>query len=235
MSLLIPINPPRTNCMFTLLSCELKMPRTLSICGIALLALWISSGSVAAQQNWSRFRGANGDGISDQQNMPTTWSPGDYTWNIRLPGIGHASPIVWKNRLFITSAVEEGALRYLFCLNATTGEQIWSRQAGYDKSHKHSKNSWASSTPTTDGERVYVAFADDEHYMLVAYDFDGRLVWRRRLGGFESQHGLGVSPIVFEDLIIIPNLQKGPSSVIAVDKRTGRTKWSSVHSFYSTS
>lgn len=221
--------------MFTQSSGELKMPRMLCICGATLLALWISSGSVAAQQNWTRFRGANGDGISDQKNIPTTWSPGDYNWNIRLPGVGHASPIVWGNKLFITSAVEEGSLRYLFCLNATTGEQIWSRQTGFDKSRKHLKNSWASSTPTTDGERVYVAFADDEHFTLVAYDFDGRLVWRRRLGGFESQHGLGASPIVFEDLIIIPNLQKGPSSIIAVDKRTGRTKWSWVHSFFRTS
>lgn len=194
-----------------------------------------SLNSATAQESWSRFRGVNGDGISDQKGIPTSWSPGDYAWKVKLPGIGHASPTVWKDKLFVTSAVDEGALRFLYCLNPATGEEIWSKQVGFNRSHKHAKNSWASSTPATDGELVYLAFSDDEHYTFSAYDFDGNLEWQRRLGAFDSQHGQGVSPILFEDLVIIPNLQKGPSSVIALDKKTGRTAWSSIHSFYRTS
>lgn len=213
-----------------------KRPRTLFLAGFACLAsVWGVRDPAVAQTNWTRFRGVDGEGISAQKGIPTAWSRGDYTWDVELPGVGHSSPIVWQDKVFITSAVQEGALRFLFCLSAETGEEIWSRQAGYNKSHKHLKNSWASSTPATDGQRVYLAFSDDEHYTLAAYDFDGNLVWRRLLGTFESQHGQGVSPIVFEDLVIIPNLQMGPSSVIALDKRTGRTVWSSVHSFYRTS
>ncbi len=204
-------------------------------CAMTVLDLCGSSPSAVAQESWTRFRGTNGNGISDQKGILTTWSPGDYAWNIELPGVGHASPIVWKDKLFVTSAIDEGAMRFLFRLNPATGKEIWSRQVGFNRSHKHSKNSWASSTPATDGKRVYLAFSDDEHYTFSAYDFDGQLIWQRLLGGFESQHGQGVSPILFNNLVIIANLQKGPSSVVALDKNTGRTVWSSVHSFYRTS
>jgi outer membrane protein assembly factor BamB len=220
--------PHRTIRMPSFSPRDLNMPSLLMAC---LLMTGLPY-SASAQENWTRFRGANGDGVSDQKGIPTSWSPGDYAWNVELPGVGHASPVVWKDRLFVTSAVDEGALRLLFCLNVETGEEIWSRQLGFNKSHNHAKNSWASSTPATDGERVYVAFSDDENYTVSAYDFDGNLEWQRRLGPFESQHGLGTSPIVFEDLLIIANLQDGPSSILAVDKRTGLTKWSAVQTGY---
>lgn len=207
---------------------------TCLMAAVAIQATWMSA-DVAAQQNWTRFRGANGVGVSDLKGLPTTWSDGAYKWNIELPGLGHAAPVVWGNKLFITSAINEGAERTLYCLSPQTGKRIWSRTIGLNKSHKHNKSSWASATPAVDGERVYVAFSDEEHYTLAAYDLDGQLVWRRLLGTFESQHGQGVSPIIFEDMVIIPNLQKGPSSIIAVDKRTGRTRWSSIHRFYRTS
>ncbi len=186
-------------------------------------------------QNWSRFRGENGEGISSQTGIPTSWSPGDYAWNVELPGVGHSSPVIWQDRLFVTSAVDEGAVRYLLCIDTETGDQIWSKQVGMNRSHKHVKNSWASSSPATDGERVYVAFADKEQFALAAYDFDGNLMWRRHLGNFESQHGLGVSPIIFEDLVIIPNDQMGPSSIIAVDRATGQTRWSILRDMRKTS
>ena len=100
----------------------------LLVCAMTAVDLCGSSPSAVAQESWTRFRGANGNGISDQKGIPTTWSPGDYAWNIELPGVGHASPIVWKDKLFVTSAIDEGALRFLFCLNAATGKEIWSRQ-----------------------------------------------------------------------------------------------------------
>lgn len=199
-----------------------------------LLALFAAS-DVGNAQNWARFRGDNGVGVSDQKGIPAKWSPGDYAWNIELPGAGHSSPVVWGDRLFVTSAVDKGAVRHLYCLNSKTGRQIWSRSVGFNRSRKHKESSWASATPAVDGERVYVAFADKESYTLAAYDLDGGIVWRRNIGTFESQHGQGVSPILFEKMIIIPNLQKGPSSVIAFDKQTGDTVWSSTHKFYRTS
>lgn len=184
----------------------------------------------ADADNWPRFRGENGRGISDEQGFPATWSPGDYAWSIELPGMGHSSPIVWEDRLFITSAVDDGALRFLICLDASTGEEIWRRVTGLNRSHKHAKSSWASTTPTTDGQRVYVSFADAESYLVAAYDFDGRLAWRRDLGAYESQHGLGASPILLGELLVVPNDQDGPSSIVGLDRTTGRTVWSTLRS-----
>ena len=132
----------------------------------ALLALACCTSGLDAG-NWPRFRGNNGSGLSPDRGIPTSWSPGDYAWNIRLPGVGHAAPIVWDDKLFVTSAIDEGAIRYLFCLDARTGKENWSRMTGLNRSHKHNKNSWASSTPTTDGKRVYVCFADELEPLIV--------------------------------------------------------------------
>ena len=192
--------------------------------------------SQSAAENWPRFRGDNGTGVvSSGGKLPTEWSPGDFSWNIELPGLGHASPVIWGDKLFVTSAIDEGAIRYLFCLNSVTGEQIWSRVIGLARSHKHNKNSWASSTPAVDGEHVYVAFADEETHTLTAYDFSGDIVWRRDIGTFESQHGQGVSPIVYNDLVILPNDQMGPSSVVGFDRKTGHTVWSTIRTHRRTS
>ena len=195
-----------------------------------LLLVTLAASSLAAA-DWTRYRGPNGTGISRLKGLPTTWSPGDYTFNIELPGEGHGAPIVWRRSLFVTSAVDQGAERYLFCLDAETGEQRWARRIGMNRSRKHIRNSWASSTPCTDGERVYAAFADKDRYTVAAYDFDGELRWRRRLGRYQSQHGLGASPIVYGDLLIVPNDQDGPSSILALDRRSGRTVWSTLRPF----
>ncbi|MFN0195174.1 MAG: PQQ-binding-like beta-propeller repeat protein [Planctomycetaceae bacterium] len=200
-----------------------------SVCVMGIL--FASSVAPTHAEDWLRFRGNNGSGISDDKGIPTTWSAGDYAWSISLPGEGHGAPIIVGDKLFVTSATDEGALRFLFCLNSQTGEEIWSRVLGFNRSPKHTKNSWASSTPTSDGERIYFAFADKEEYSLSAYDFEGELVWRRKLGEFKSQHGLGASPVIFENMVIIANDQDGPSSIIAFDRKTGETVWNSLRSF----
>lgn len=194
------------------------------IVGSSIAAWMMISGPIYAG-NWPQFRGPDGTGVSSEKNIPVTWSPGDYKWDVAIEGTGHAAPIIWEDHVFVTSAEDEGAVRSLVCLNAKSGQQRWSRSIGMNRSKKHQKSSWASSTPVTDGERVYVAFADKENYLVAAYDFAGELVWRRNLGAFESQHGLGVSPILFEDMLIVPNDQDGPSFIVALDRQSGTTKW----------
>lgn len=202
--------------------------------GLVLVQAILSVQDVSAG-NWPRFRGPDGQGLDATPGMPRDWSPGDYAWSVDLPGVGHSSPIIWGDRLFVTSAVDEGAVRYLYCLDAHTGAEQWSRFVGMNRSHKHAKSSWASSTPTTNGELVFVAFADSEHLTLTAYTFAGALRWRRVLGRFTSQHGHGVSPIVYKDMVIIPNDQMGPSNVLALDAATGSTRWSALRDFRRTS
>jgi outer membrane protein assembly factor BamB len=175
--------------------------------------------------NWSQFRGDDLTGVSGNLRLPTRWSADQLLWTVDVPGVGHSSPVIWGNRLFLTSANETGTTRYLLCLNADSGKKIWSRQLTFSPSHKHPKNSWASSTPAIDGERIYFVFADSDRQIFSAYDFDGNPVWEKNLGRFKSQHAQGTSPIVFEDLVILANDQDGPSSIIACDKHTGHTIW----------
>ena len=181
--------------------------------------------SVGHAGNWPQFRGPDGTGVSTEKNIPVTWSSGDYKWDVAIDGVGHAAPIIWNDNVFVTSAEDSGAIRHLVCLDAKSGQKRWTRSIGMNRSKKHEKSSWASSTPATDGELVYSAFADKESYLVDAYNFDGDLIWRRNLGPYESQHGLGVSLILFEDSLIVPNDQDGPSFITALDRKTGKTKW----------
>ncbi len=187
--------------------------------------------SFSEAQNWPRFRGADGSGLAPEQGIPTTWKTSDYQWVAEIPGEGHGAPVVWGDVVFTTTATDEGQLRSLLCLDAKTGKVRWTRSVGFNVNHKHAKNSFASSTPATDGERVYVAFADEERYAIAAFDFEGKLLWRSWMGPFFSQHGLGASPIVFEDLLIVPNDQRGPSAIVALDRRDGKLVWSTLRTF----
>ncbi len=190
-----------------------------------VLAIFVQT--ACGQDAWPRFRGPNGSGLSAQKGFPATWTDADYAWNVPIAGIGHSSPIVWGDQLFVTSAerTNSGTARKLFCLNSLSGKTLWHRTLAFEQSHLHKKNSWASGTPATDGERVYVVFSDEAAHTLIAFDFDGTEVWRRDLGSFKSQHGQGASPIVFRDMVILPNDQLGPSHIFAFNKRTGDVVW----------
>lgn len=201
--------------------CRCQKSFRLTAAGLAFMLLT----SLADAGNWPQFRGPDGTGVSSEKNIPITWSSGDYKWDVAIEGVGHAAPVIWGEAVFVTSAEDSGAIRHLVCLDAKSGQKRWTRSIGMNRSKKHEKSSWASSTPATDGERVYSAFADKESYLVDAYNFDGELVWRRNLGPFESQHGLGVSLIIFEDSLIVPNDQDGPSFITALDRKTGKTKW----------
>ena len=208
--------------------CTFVLP---AVFGLLLTVLATSSDA----EEWSRFRGPDGTGIAAIPGLPTAWKAEDYEFNVEIPGIGHSSPVVHGRHLILTSAVDEGFVRFLWNLDALTGEVRWSRRIGMSRSHKHSKSSWASGTPVTDGEAIFVAFADREQLTLASYSMDGDLNWRRVLGEFDSQHGHGVSPILFEDMIILPNDQKGPSTVMAFNKSNGETRWSTLREFRKTS
>lgn len=179
----------------------------------------------ASAENWPRFRGENGNGLSKQPGIPVAWEATDYAWTIDLPGVGHSAPVIWEKTLFVTSATEGGGTRYLHCLDADSGQQRWQTSVTLGESKKHLKNSWASSTPATDGQRVYVMFADNSKLTISAWDFEGKQVWTKDLGSYESEHNLGVSPLVQDGLLIVSNDQVGPSSLLALNPETGETVW----------
>ena len=184
----------------------------------------------AHADNWPRFRGDNGSAVSKEDGLNAPWNPDRVRWTVPVPGTGHSSPVIWGNKLFLTTASETGTTRSVLCFDARTGKQLWIRSIQLNANRKHPKSSWASATPAVDGDRVYVAFADVERYLLSAYDFDGNQIWQEDLGRFESQHGQGASPILFEDLVILVNDQDGDSSIFARDKRTGHAVWTAPRS-----
>ena len=184
--------------------------------------------------DWPRFRGPNGTGVSTDKDVPVQWSDKDgVLWKVPIPGRGNSSPIVWGDRLFVQSAAEDGAERWLFCLNANSGEMIWKKTAPGAAAHTHPKNTLSSSTPATDGERVYAVFWDGKDLQLTAYDFKGEKVWTRDLGSYESEHGAGVSPMVYDGKVYVADDQgasqnydtTAPSTVMAFNAKDGTDAW----------
>lgn len=192
---------------------------------IGLLVVLGGEWKGALADQWPRFRGPNGTGVSELKGLPTAWSESDYEWVRELPGLGHSSPVIWDGALFLTTATDDGT-RTLHRFNAMTGVEEWSQSTRLAAPRIHSKSSLASSTPALDGERVYVLFADQDQQLVMAYTFEGDLAWTRDLGEYTSQHGLGVSPIVYKDLVIVANEQAGPSSIVALDRHSGDVIWS---------
>jgi outer membrane protein assembly factor BamB len=179
----------------------------------------------ALAANWDRFRGPNGTGVSDDRNVPVRWTERDVLWKTALPGVGHSSPVIWGDRIFLQSAASDGSARWLLCLDAKAGKLLWQKKAAGRGARTHKRNTLASSTPATDGTRVYAVFWDGSNLHLSAFDFKGNEEWSRDLGKFRSQHGAGLSPIVHDGRVFLNNDQDGSAVLQAFDASTGRDLW----------
>ena len=184
--------------------------------------------TVSVARDWTRFRGPNGTGVSDAANIPIQWTDKDYNWKTELPGIGHSSPVVWDDKVFLSSADPASGTRWLLCIG-TDGRKRWQKPFEDVTHDVHTQNSLASSTPAVDGRAVYMAWATPEQFSLVATDHNGEQIWRKELGPFTSEHGFGTSPVLYEDMVIITNDQEGESFVLAVDAKTGNERWRAPH------
>jgi outer membrane protein assembly factor BamB len=219
---------------------------------IALFALAVA----ASAQNWPSFRGPSASGVSDGQNLPVRWDAQrrvNVLWKTELHGLAHSSPVVWGDRVFLTTAVSskpgatfkpglygEGTASddlsvqqwKVICLERATGKVLWERTAyqGVPKEKRHIKSTYANATPATDG-RVVVAFFGSQG--LYAYSPAGDLLWKRDLGRFdvgaydapEFEWGTASSPILYKDLVIVQCDQQKGSFITALDAKTGATVW----------
>jgi outer membrane protein assembly factor BamB len=199
---------------------------------LALVA-WTAN---AHAQEWTRFRGPNGAGISRAKTVPTKISDGDINWKIELPGSGHSSPVLWGERIFLTSTGDKAGGLSVLCIDASDGQVVWNRDFSLAPFARHQFNSFASATPAVDAERVYVVWNEPEHLMLTALDHSGKKIWQRDFGPFVSQHGCGSSPLIYKDKVILVNEQddrkfvkgstnSGKSFIVAVDAKNGKTLW----------
>jgi outer membrane protein assembly factor BamB len=191
---------------------------------LAITLVTALSGGVWAE-NWPGWRGPRGDGTSLEKNVPVKWSgTKNVVWKVPIPGKGHASPIIRGDRIFVVTALEKQ--RLLLCLDRGNGKVLWQRvvlEARLER--KHSLNSYASSTPVTDGKKVYVSFLDRDKMFVAAYDFDGKKVWEVRPGVFSSMHGYCSSPVFWKDKVIVNGDHDGPAYIVALDRATGKTIW----------
>lgn len=175
--------------------------------------------------NWPRFRGINGLGVAEAKTVPSRWTEDDFHWTIKLPGSGHSSPVVWGNRVFVTSADKTAGKRFISCFNTVDGSEIWNKTVDYQSSKSHKNNSQASNTPTVDADHVYVLFQSKAGSPLIALDHEGQKKWTYELGPYLHGQGGGTSPIVCGDLVIVCNDQKKPSFLVAIDRKTGKEIW----------
>jgi len=205
-------------------------------CGLAAFVAAVSQTSMA--ENWPGFRGPTRQGISNEKNVPTQWSEtSNIAWKIPIPGTGWSSPIVFGDRVFVTTATDEGASYRLLCLDRKSGTVLWDRQILRQKpGHKQVLNSYASSTPVTDGKNIYIVAFDGS---IAAVSMKGETVWMNRNFEYFSEHGLGVSPILYKDLLIVafdpsssgPDPKLGwqkpwdKAVILALDKNTGKVRW----------
>jgi outer membrane protein assembly factor BamB len=222
------------------------MRRTVSI----TFALATALTAAVAAENWPQWRGPHGQGISAETQLPTDWAPGrNIAWKTALPH-GYSSPIVWGDRIFLTSAIEgdvvpgvvpesvrieqphpdsvAGDRRHtlrVLALETKTGKVVWEQTAyeGPVFDARHRRSTFAGPTASTDGEMVYAYFGPEGLY---AYDFEGKLAWKVVEKFHTLGLGTGTSPVLFENAVIIQRDQDEKTSVVvAYDKKTGKELW----------
>ena len=214
------------------------------------LSLAITASSIAAQEHWPQFRGPTMNAtVADNPALPELWSETENVeWVADVPGLGWSSPVVWDQHVFLTTVTAEGEFEQpkpglyaprgrpeppplehewrVYCLDLATGNIRWQRsvRAGQPDFPRHMKNTYASETPTTDGERVYVRFGD---LGLYTFDMDGRELWRVEIPDkrTRSEWGSASSPVLHEGKLIILYDNEEASWIAALDATTGMELW----------
>jgi outer membrane protein assembly factor BamB len=192
---------------------------------LAVFTLILSVPSMA--EEWPGWRGPRGDGTSTETEFPVRWSATENVlWTVPVPGKGHSSPVVWGDRILLTTCVEGTRERKLLCLDRRDGRTLWERTVvTADLETRHTLNSCASSTPVTDGRRVWVAFFDLPAFRVFCYDLEGTLLWERSPGPFASKHGFCSSPVLHKDLVIFNGDQDAEAWIVALEQETGKERW----------
>ena len=210
-----------------------------------LVVVFFFVAGLAQAENWQGWRGPNGDGTSPEKGIPVKWSGTEnIAWRIAIPGEGHSSPIIWGDKVFLTSSLTEKNKRILLCLDRPSGQTVWQRDVVQSPPETiHRLNSRASGTPATDGRQVYVTFMRAEgdrviapnvssdrlitpgKIIVTAYDLDGNEKWKTNVGDFVSAHGFNTCPVLFEDLVILNGDHDGDAYLVALDRQSGRERW----------
>jgi outer membrane protein assembly factor BamB len=174
---------------------------------------------------WPRWRGPSGQGLVRSGTYLDRWTETEgVKWKVAVPGRGNSSPIVWRDRIFVTTAYDQGRRLSLMAFSRVDGRRLWETfvpQTGAE--YVHPKNGHASATPVTDGERIYASFGT---HGLIATDLNGKLLWQAPVGALENYHGSAGSPVLYQNSVIIYQDAGGTASFVAAfDTRTGKALW----------
>src|SRR5512138_1225080 len=184
--------------------------------------LWLALALfVAADSDWSRFRGPNGTGIADTSGLPAEFGPSkNVVWKTAVPA-GHSSPVLTATHIFMTGV--DGQKLVVFAVDRATGKELWRREVPRRQAGRlENLNGPASPSPVTDGTNVYAFF---QEFGLIAFTSAGRELWRLQLGPFNMFYGFGASPILVDGTLILPVDQDTGSYLLGVDARTGKPRY----------
>ena len=184
------------------------MRTEVKVCFLILLQFFLCADSGA--QEWTRFRGPNGSGISAATGLPITWTDDDYNWKVDLPVKGSSSPVLWGKQIFLTGDDAEKKSRSILCLDADSGRILWRRDYIFDDYRLHRDNDFASATPCVDQDGVIFVWSTPKQVLMIALGLDGKEKWRRDLGSFRGLHGSASSPIIADGLVLLANDQMNP-------------------------
>jgi len=182
----------------------------------------------AAAGDWPWWRGPNCDNIAPAgQKPPSAWGAGsNILWQVRLPGVGHSSPCIRGDRIYITSGDAAQGTVWLVCLNRATGKTVWQAEVYKGPVAKmHADNSLASATPACDGERVFVPYQTDQAVGLAAVSLDGIVLWRQVVSPYKSIQGYSASPVFYKSAVILPVEGGGGCRMVALHRATGEVVW----------
>jgi len=175
--------------------------------------------------DWRQFRGPNGTGTVTKDAPPLPDLEKNLLWKVDVPGSGHSSPIVVGDKIFVQAANADASKVSLVCLGAKDGKVEWTKSIDSKPGKTHRLNTMASSTPCSDGERVFAAFWDGSTVSLHGYELDGKELWSKPLGSFTSEHGMGHSPMVADGRVYFNFDQDGAAEIFAFDAKTGDELW----------
>ncbi len=203
---------------------------------INLAAQWNLNSNAADQ--WNRFHGSAGNGDAGlKATLPAQWTDSQYSWKRDLGSRDVGSPIIINEKVYYLAYRADKRELALESLDLITGNLRWSRAFPQTEYHLHSRNTFASGTPAADDKNIFVAYAEPQHTYLKCFDHDGKQLWSRDFGPWQSQHGFGTSPRIEGDTVLLFNSQQaeqlkpdqtpGTSRIIALDRATGQTRWES--------
>lgn len=230
------ISPARKSCSPTIQRAAIIQPAMkLTTALTFLLALNATAGT-----DWSRFRGPNGTGVAATTGLPSAVTEENTVWKVDL-GKGWSSPVLWQDKVLVTAETGPGK-RSVIMLDAKTGKEVWRHEENFAEHKKHNFNSFASSSPYVDAERIYINWSTGTTIQALALDHSGKALWKNEhVADYIHEHGTGISPIVVEGIMIVrsefdwqrdgkvytedPEQQKWKSCIVGLDAKTGKEVW----------